>query len=246
MKKKKWLVILSLFMVTTLYSCSANNAEKDSSTKGEEINNENDTTIEDENIEKDEGNEGNEGNESNESNEETQGNTNGTNDKDEALGESSDDSSTNTPQEATKKKFEIYAGIVTDVDYDKKAVANVLIGKNKSAQEQLLVLSQNLSQKVFEGLKIEVDKIVDIGGKKVARINFIENDENIGKQFEMSSPNWMYYFDGSSAMSSTTFLALKGTYFQVEDIDGIQILYNGKDEDPDGHNHFEIGQIEYK
>ncbi|MCM1991143.1 hypothetical protein [Oceanirhabdus seepicola] len=97
--------------------------------------------------------------------------------------------------------FPIYHASIEDIDgYDEEEGIGgyILVDKNLSIKEKMQLIADNVSKSYF-GLPIEVEKIEDRNGKKIAIINLVEHTEDewdewsrkfqgtLGEQFSMST-----------------------------------------------------------
>ncbi|NLI89453.1 MAG: hypothetical protein GX366_03480 [Epulopiscium sp.] len=141
--------------------------------------------------------------------------------------------------EETTSAFNIYGA---DIDsYEEEIIGEISIDDSMPIEEKLNALGQELSKMQFEGLGIEVDKIEEEDGKKVATINLKEapNDKDY---------SWIAtYFQGSAGGTITT-VSLGETFLQREYegewIDGVKFVYEGEEI---VYDHVEsLGQISYR
>ncbi len=112
----------------------------------------------------------------------------------------------------------------------------ISIPKQFSLEEKLNIISEKLSKYCYENLPIELLRIENNEGKKIAVINLRELDENkgISEVEKIKGKTWRtYYFQGSTggAITSTNLIE---TFLQKdyrgEWIDGVRFIYNN---DPD-------------
>lgn len=125
--------------------------------------------------------------------------------------------------------------------YDKALLSQVSIEDKLMLEEKLEILAKQLSKEQFEGLGIELYKIDDEEGKKIATMNLIESADD-------SDPSWIrMYFQGSTGGIVTT-VSLDETFLQKEYdgdwIDGVRFLYEGE---KIMFDHVEsLGEISYR
>lgn len=102
----------------------------------------------------------------------------------------------------------------------------------KSIKQKLDILANALSKGVFANLPIEIVKIEETDGKRIAVINLVESQENqeITNLSLFKGKSWaLSYFQGSYG-GSVTSISLIETFLQRqydgEWIDGVRFLYN--------------------
>lgn len=142
-------------------------------------------------------------------------------------------------EEIKKLSEEEYTIYSRDVDsWEIIEVGKVGIDKDKTLQEKLQNIADELSKTCFEGLEISVEGIKTIGKDEIATINLKDKDENL---------NWMNKYFQGSAGAGVTKTALEETLLQRNInypwIDGIEIIYNGEMLSID---HIELGDIIYR
>ena len=112
--------------------------------------------------------------------------------------------------------------------YEKKKTSVVKTRAGYTVEEKLNLIAEELSKTQFEGLPIEVKAIEKIEGKKIAVINLEEKEAE-----KNQDKKWMRFLNGGSAGAQITLIALKESFLQKdlkkEWIDGIKIIYEGKD-----------------
>lgn len=118
-------------------------------------------------------------------------------------------------------------------------VDKLKISKNLNLEETIQALCDQLSEKAFKGLPIELKEIKEVNGEQIAVISLNESDK--------INASWMEeYFQGSTGGQITT-STLEETLLQRELktkwIDGIQLLYNNEKE---MLAHMEFGNIIYR
>lgn len=108
----------------------------------------------------------------------------------------------------------------------------IQVSKDSSIKEKLDNIASEVSKYSFSNLPIEVLRIDNIDGKKIAIINLKESSENekIENWNEMKGDTWVKgYFQGSSGGSST-YNTLINSFIQKEYeghwVDGVKFLYN--------------------
>lgn len=126
------------------------------------------------------------------------------------------------------------------VDYSVYPVNAVKVDTSLTLKLQLQQLANELSKGVFNNFEIEVTKIEDVKGKKVAVINLKDN--------EKEKQSWESDFFGGSCGGSVTSSSLVETFLQKQYkgawIDGVTFTYNGEDSFTD---HVEIlSEISYR
>ena len=142
-------------------------------------------------------------------------------------------------EEIKKLSEEEYTIYSRDVDsWEVVEVSKLAIDKNKTLQEKLQIIADELSKTCFEGLEIQVEGIKTIGKDEIASINLKDKDEKL---------SWMSKYFQGSAGAGVTRTALEETLLQREIsypwIDGVEILYNGEMLSTD---HIEFGDIIYR
>lgn len=137
----------------------------------------------------------------------------------------------------SKKDDNFYAVYTANTfTMDKEIYFWMYIPGSQSIKQRLDVLARALSQTNFNNLPIEVMKIEEVDGKRVAVINLKESKENQGfADYSLfKGYSWVQgYFQGSTGGSNTS-TSLIETFLQRqydgEWIDGVKFLYtNGSD-----------------
>lgn len=125
--------------------------------------------------------------------------------------------------------------------YEREIISEVTIPSDLTLEEKLEILAKDLSKAQFGNLGIEVTKIEDEDGKKIATVNLTEDPSQEKASWETG------YFQGSTG-SSVTKTSLEETFLQreYEDewIDGVKFLYNNEKSEL-GHAEF-LGEIIYR
>lgn len=110
-------------------------------------------------------------------------------------------------------------------------IGKVDINENLSLEDKLRTLASNLSEKAFDNLPINLVKINDVNGKKIALFNLDEIGEN-AKDITFDKyigVNWINnYFSGSTGGSITEYTlitTLLQNSYNGEWIDGIEFTY---------------------
>lgn len=111
-----------------------------------------------------------------------------------------------------------------------------IIPKKASLEDKITAIADKLSSLCYGNLPIELVKIDDVKGKKIAIINLEEYPENYDSKVEVMKgiyPAWnTLYFQGSSGGAQTT-VKLTETFlqrdYQGQWIDGVKFLYNNED-----------------
>lgn len=113
---------------------------------------------------------------------------------------------------------------------------HIIIPKKVSLEDKITAIANKLSSLCYGNLPIELVKIDDVKGKKVAIINLEEYPENYDSKVEVI--NGIYaawntlYFQGSSGGGQTTTKLIETFLqrdYQGQWIDGVKILYNNED-----------------
>lgn len=131
-----------------------------------------------------------------------------------------------------KEKFSIYTMDADSMSI--KEISNIELSKDLSLDNKLKELSKALSEKVFEGLPIEVKSIDNINGKKIATINLEENatNKNVTSNADLKKPNWVANKLQGSTGGEVSESSLLETFLQVkykgEWIDGVKFLYKNE------------------
>lgn len=139
-------------------------------------------------------------------------------------------------QKLSEEEYTLYS---RDVDsWEVIEIGKVAISKDKTLQDKLQIIADELSKNCFDGLDIKVEEIKTIGNDEVALINLKDTSEEL---------NWMdKYFQGSTGAGITT-TALEESLLQKTTgypwVDGIEIVYNGVALSSD---HMELGNIIYR
>lgn len=132
-------------------------------------------------------------------------------------------------------KDNIYAIYASDNNtYEKELMGFAYVAKASSEEEKLQTIAKALSGMVYEGLPIEVEKVEEVDGKKIAVIDLLESKENQGitDVSKMKGRTWATgYLQGSTGGNMTS-TSLIETFLQKEYegqwIDGVRFLYNHK------------------
>lgn len=126
--------------------------------------------------------------------------------------------------------------------YDKKKIESIEIEPSLSIEDKLQVIANELSNKQFDSLAIEIHKIEEIEGKKIAIINL--KDDPTAK----NEKTWMDYLNAGSTGSTITKVTLEESFLQSnlpgEWIDGMKLIYEGE-EIPE-MDHFPGTQVVYR
>lgn len=149
------------------------------------------------------------------------------------------------------KKF--YGIYIADVfTYDKEIYFFTYIPEEKTIKQKLYILANALSQTVFDNLPIEVVKIEEVDGKRIAVINLMESKENqkISDYSLFKGRSWATgYFQGSAGGRITS-TSLIETFLQKqydgEWIDGVSFLYNGGKEGNWSDHAPQLGEVNYR
>jgi len=128
-------------------------------------------------------------------------------------------------EEPSKVENETFIIYKVNIDTYKKEVSEEInIPKDKNLQEKLSLIAQKLSELQFNNLPIEVLKIEDVNGKKIAKVNLKEDSNN--------EKGWAKLYMQGSTGGNITSISLAETLLQKEYkgewIDGVEFLYNGK------------------
>lgn len=123
--------------------------------------------------------------------------------------------------EETTSAFNIYGA---DIDsYEEEIIGEISIDDSMPIEEKLNALGQELSKAQFEGSHIELNKISEEDGKKIAVINLAESGEE-------GDDKWKTMYLQGSAGSMITAISLEETFLQRdykgEWIDGVTFRYN--------------------
>lgn len=161
------------------------------------------------------------------------------------------ETTTEEKNEVTEVKSEEFAIYSKDVNTDEEIVlGKVSMDDNKTVEEKLQKLSEQLSKSAFSDLPIEFMEITELEGKKVAIFDLKE----IGKNAEETdyskyeNTSWFNnYFQGSTGGSITKYTLSKTLLqsdYSGEWIDGIKFTYKGE---PIGFEHVEsLGNVIYR
>lgn len=126
----------------------------------------------------------------------------------------------------------IYA--INDDNDETVVIKEITPDKNKALKEEVEEVASVLSKEQFQDLPIELSKIDNIDGKKVAIINLKENEKNYGKinPEDFTSPNWLYQkFQGTYGFMVTYQMLVESflqRHYKGEWIDGVKFLYDGQ------------------
>ncbi|WP_315122143.1 hypothetical protein [uncultured Clostridium sp.] len=130
-------------------------------------------------------------------------------------------------------KYELLPAYTANVDTYKQEIGfYMVIPKDKTLIQKLNMIGGELSKYYFNDLPIEVVRIDEVKGKKVAVVNLKESKDNQGiKDASMlKSPAWATEFLQGSAGGIITEDRLIGSFLQKEYkgewIDGVKFLYN--------------------
>lgn len=126
---------------------------------------------------------------------------------------------------------------------------------NLQLQSILQQLADELSQKKFYGLEIDVIEIQSIDGREVASINLVEkHNKSLDEVMSMYSDSngeyisWYKFAQGSTG-SQCTLKSIKETllqkYYVGKWIDGLKLLYNGAEDIVLGHIELD-GEIQWR
>lgn len=134
---------------------------------------------------------------------------------------------------AINDKNNIYTIYTANIDtYKREADVYVYINNSTDLKQKLIIVANVLSEGYYSNLPIEVVKIEEAKGKKVAVINLKESKENQGiKDYEkFKGKTWATNYLQGSAGGSITSEALIETLLQREHngewIDAVRFLYN--------------------
>lgn len=120
--------------------------------------------------------------------------------------------------------FNIYGANIDT--YQPEVLTAVIIKDDLPLTEKLDIIAGELSKAKFNGLGIDVTKIEDTNGKKVAIVNLSEKTNDNNSSWKTG------YFQGSTGGAITT-ISLKDTFLQKEYngewIDGVRFLYDNED-----------------
>lgn len=165
----------------------------------------------------------------------------------------SEESKGNAIEEKLSRNINFY-GIYTadDFTYDKELFFWTYISEEKSIKQKLDILADTLSQTIFDNLPIEVVKIEETDGKKVAVINLMESKENQGiSDYSLfKGKSWATgYFQGSAGGCITS-TSLIETFLQRqysgEWIDGMRFLYNNGKEGNWADHAAKLGEVNFR
>lgn len=142
-------------------------------------------------------------------------------------------------EETAESAFNIYGANIDT--YEKEVVKEITIDEDLELEEKLAILAEDLSQTQFAGLGIEVSKIEEQDGKKIATVNLTEVQDSEDVSWES------VYFQGSTGGIVTT-VALQETFLQPDYseqwIDGVRFIYEGEEIIFD---HVEpLGEVSYR
>lgn len=139
-------------------------------------------------------------------------------------------------EEETEKESDIKSIEMLLYSKDANTEEEVTIGKvdineDLSLEEKLKALASNLSEKAFNNLPINLVKVNDVNGKKIALFNLDEIGEN-AKDItfdKYTGVNWVNnYFAGSTGGSITEYTLIKTllqSNYSGEWIDGLEFTY---------------------
>ncbi len=143
------------------------------------------------------------------------------------------------PEIKEESVFNIYGANIET--YQVEILKEITIKDNYSLEQRLEVIAQELSEIQFGGIGIEVTKIEDRDGKKIATINLTEVSNPEDKSWETD------YFQGSTGGIITS-TSLQESFlqkdYQGEWIDGVTFLYEGQQIQL-GHVE-SLGEISYR
>lgn len=128
----------------------------------------------------------------------------------------------------------------------------ILIPKDLPMMKRLKTIAKKLSEEKFK-LPIEVLKIEEQDGEKIAIINLREHPVNQGREcieMDFVYPRWCSgYFQGSLG-GQETYIILVETFLQRDYkgswIDGIKFMYEDKPIDIDIWDHIDLAGIKYR
>ncbi len=125
--------------------------------------------------------------------------------------------------------------------YERESVKEIKVDDSLSIEEKLKSLAEELSKTQFDNAIIELHKIENQDGKKIAIINLMENPEKTDASWQS------VYFQGSTGGTITT-VSLQETFlqkdYQGDWVDGVTFRYNT---DPIVFDHVEpLGQVIYR
>ncbi|WP_291563094.1 MULTISPECIES: hypothetical protein [unclassified Clostridium] len=129
----------------------------------------------------------------------------------------------------------LYAIYTANIDSYEKELLCYLPINSGTLTEKLDILAKNLSKIEFNSLPIEVTKIEDKDGKKIAVINLKESEINAGinEAIDFKGPSWSKNYFQGSAGGTITSTALIESFLQRsypgQWIDGVRFLYENKE-----------------
>ncbi len=123
----------------------------------------------------------------------------------------------------------------------------VMLQRNVSLQEKLSMLAAKLSIYSCDSLPIEILRIENLNGHRIAVINLVDTDSVLEAAYKKT---WAgNYLQGSSGGSATTAM-LVNTFLQKEYteewIDGVQFLYNNEMTNKFDHVDGFFGKVYYR
>lgn len=135
--------------------------------------------------------------------------------------------------------FNIYGANVDT--YESEIMSQLVMKDDLPLEEKLQIVADGLSETKFDGLGIEVSKIEDKDGRKIATINLSEQTNEKGASWDTG------YFQGSTG-GTITATSLNNTFLQKEYngewIDGVRFLYNNEQI---GFDHVEgLSEVSYR
>ncbi|MEW9097108.1 MAG: hypothetical protein AB2417_18680 [Clostridiaceae bacterium] len=132
-------------------------------------------------------------------------------------------------------KYELLPAYTANIDTYKQEVGfYMVIPKDKTLIQKLNMIAGELSKYYFSDLPIEVVRIDEVKGKKIAVVNIKESKDNQGIKDAslLKSPAWVTEFLQGSAGGIITEDKLIGSFLQKEYkgewIDGVKFLYNNE------------------
>ena len=137
----------------------------------------------------------------------------------------------NTEKEADIKSIEMVLYSKDANTEEEVIIGKVDINETLSLDEKLKDLASNLSEKAFNNLPIDLVKVNDVDGKKIALFNLEEIGEN-AKDItfdKYTGVNWVNnYFAGSTGGNITEYTLIKTllqSNYNGEWIDGLEFTY---------------------
>lgn len=142
--------------------------------------------------------------------------------------------STSTGNQQNAAVQNIMPIFTVNVDTLKKDIAYYIeIPKDKALKDKLNIIAENLSKFQFKNLPIEVTKIEESNGKKIAVVNLKEAsyNEGIKDRDKLKGDTWANdFFQGSTGGTITSTTLIENFLqkdFNGEWVDGVRFTYNG-------------------